>query len=347
MSSMMIYHLMIDRFAGADSRHKGRCFKGGNLKALISRLGYIKSLGMGGIMLTPFYHSRTYHGYHILDFDNVDPHFGTWDDVKELISVAYENGMTITADFVANHCHVNNHLVRDHPDWFLTNPDGGWKGFADIHSLPMFDTDNAEVRDFLTERMLKLCDLGFDNIRLDHATGPSYTFWQHVRKAVKSQYPKVKLIGEVWGTMDFVPRTKSYVANAKEFSPQEARQLEYVGVLDGVMDFAYHDIMCGAVHEPWRLREPTKLIKEIEAHFARYPNDFELWLFLDNHDLNRFLHECAGNKKLLGEAIEFTKQWNRPFLYYYGTEKGYKNKRDIFDGRAYADEDVRQIMKWK
>ncbi len=102
-----------------------------------------------------------------------------------------------------------------------------------------------------------------------------------------------------------------------------------------------------AAAEPWRLKDPTKLIKEIEAHFARYPEDFDLWLFLDNHDLNRFLYECAGNKKLLGEAIEFTKQWNRPFLYYYGTEKGYINKHDIFDGRPYADEDVRQIMKWK
>ena len=255
--------------------------------------------------------------------------------------------MTITADFVANHCHVNSHLIQDHPDWFLRNPDGKWKGFDEYPSLPMFNTDNDEVRDFLTKRILKLCDVGFDNIRLDHATGPSYAFWHHVRKAVKGQYPKVKLIGEVWGKLDFVPRTNSYTVHEEAFSPQEACQMEYVGVLDGVLDFAYHDMMCGAVHEPWRLRDPTKLIKEFEAHFARYPSDFDLWLFLDNHDLNRFLRECAGNKKLLGEAVEFTKRWNRPFLYYYGTEKGYKNKRDIFDGRSYADEDVRQIMKWK
>lgn len=348
MSSSMIYHLMIDRFAGADSRRKGRCFMGGNLQGIIHRLDYLfDTLGMDGIMLTPFYRSKAYHGYHILDYDAVDPHFGTWEDVELLVRLVHERGKTITADFVANHCHVMSHLIHDHPDWFLIEPDGHWKGFAGIRSLPMFDTDNVEVREFLTSKILRLCELGFDNIRLDHATGPTYDFWRHVIAVVKKQYPSVKLIGEVWGKLDFVPRTKDYEANSVAFSPQEARQMEYIGILDGVLDFEYHDLMCAAVREPWRLRDPCKLIQQVEEHFAHYPADFDLWLFLDNHDLNRFLHECAGNKKLLRETIKFTKQWNRPFLYYYGTEKGYKNKRDIFDGRSYADEDVRHILKWK
>ena len=57
-STEMIYHLMIDRFAGANSRRKGRCFKGGNLQSVIHRLDYIfGTLDMDGIMLTPFYQS--------------------------------------------------------------------------------------------------------------------------------------------------------------------------------------------------------------------------------------------------------------------------------------------------
>ena len=59
--------------------------------------------------------------------------------------------------------------------------------------------------------------LEFDNIRLDHATGPTYDFWRYVRKEVKKQYPSVKLIGEVWGSLGFVTRTKDYKANSVAF----------------------------------------------------------------------------------------------------------------------------------
>lgn len=344
--NLMIYHLMIDRFAGVSGRRKGRCFKGGNLHDIIPRLDYIQSLGMTGIILTPFYRTAAYHGYHVTRYDEVDPHFGTWDDVRSLVAECHSRGMTVTADFVANHCHRTSHLIRDHPDWFIHNTDGSFKCFAGLRDLPMFDTDNPEVCQFMTRHLLRLCELGFDHIRLDHATGPTYSFWQNIRQSLKSQYHGVKLIGEVWGSMDFVPRTVAYEANAARFTAQEARQLEYVGVLDGVLDFAYQEMMCAAVREPWRLKNTCELETAVKAHFARYPANFDLWLFLDNHDLNRFLRVCAGNKRLLHDAIAFTQQWDNTFLYYYGTEKGFTNKKDIFGGEKYADENVRQIMKF-
>ena len=60
--------------------------------------------------------------------------------------------------------------------------------------------------------------------------------------------------------------------------------------------------------------------------------------------MNRFLFECKWNKSALKYAVEFTKQWNHLWLMYYGTESGFTNEKDIFDGTSYADERVRQCL---
>ena len=112
MSAPFIYHIMIDRFAGCDPKRKERCFKGGNLKGIIGKLDYIQALGCTGILLTPFYKTNEYHGYHITDYEQVDEHFGTWDNVAGLVKAVHKRGMTITADFVANHCHISNPVVK-------------------------------------------------------------------------------------------------------------------------------------------------------------------------------------------------------------------------------------------
>jgi len=344
---MMLYHIIIDRFAVNDNNVGEVCFKGGNLKGILSALDYIQDLGADGIMLTPFYKTDAYHGYHITDYEQVDPHFGTWDDVRQLVDDVHRRGMTIVADFVANHCHEKNRLYADgkHRDWFKYNKDGSVKGFAGLGFLPMFDTGNPEVRDYLTERGLELCRLGFDAIRLDHATGPSYTFWNYFRARIKERFPEVLLIGEVWGNMDFKPhRRLRYWLNHLRYSAQEARQMEYAKVFDGVLDFSYQHLLCEAAHNDTSIVNNRRLYKKVKSHFNRYPRDFKLWLFLDNHDLNRFLFECGQNKDLFREGIEFSKQCNMPYIMFYGTERGFTNDKDIFDGTPYADERVRQCL---
>lgn len=343
-----IYHILIDRFFPSKKEDADGNFKGGCLRSVIDHLDYIRKLGMTGIMLTPFYRTAAYHGYHIVDFEQVDPHFGTKEEVRELVDEAHRRGMTVVADFVANHCHKKCRLFADgrHKNWFQFRHDGSYRCFAGIADLPMFDTTNKEVRAYLTQRALELCDMGFDVLRLDHATGPDYGFWKHFRKAIKKKYPHVRLIGEVWGELDFRPHNRlRYFLNRLRYDAQEARQLEYVGILDGVLDFRYQQRLCAAARKGKSITGSHSLCKEIETHFARYPTAFQLWLFLDNHDLNRFLFECDGDKALLREGIGFTAQWNRSWLMFYGTERAFTNHHSIFDGTPYADERVRMTLK--
>lgn len=346
----VIYHILIDRFAGCDPKRKRRCFKGGNLRGIIDRLGYIKDLGCNGILLTPFYKTNEYHGYHILAYDKVDEHFGTWEDVVELAQVAHSMGMTVTADFVANHCHINNPLVAQHPDWFKKKQDGSLKCFYNIDYLPEFNLDKAAARSYMIERMKQLCSLGFDAIRLDYAKGPSLNFWRKVREEIKKDYSNVLLIGEILGPPNgkHLPKSLALRVKSGEISRQEAWQLRYVGILDGVLDFEYQSLMCNAAKSAERITGNKTLETAVAKHFDRYAGhpEYQLWLLLDNHDFNRFLYECGGDVALLKEAIAFSRNQNRTYLLYYGTEKGMTHRGNRFGGEPYADEQVRECMKW-
>lgn len=348
MEPQLIYQLTIDRFFPSGEPDCDGNFKGGTIRDVIEHLDYIRKLGMTGIMINPFYRNAAYHGYHTVDFNEVDPHFGTWNDIAELVAKVHRRDMVIVADFVANHCHATNPLfaAHQHDGWFQTSADGNLKTYAQIDCLPMLNTDNAEVKKYLTHQALRLCEIGFDALRLDHVAGPSYKFWEYFSTNIRQRFPKVLLIGEVWGKMDFKPRNRlRYILNRLRFGAQEARQLEYVGILDGLLDFRYRELVISVIHKQKIGAKKGKLYEKVNRHFGRYPPDFHLWLFLDNHDLNRILFECGLDRKLVKQAIRFTEQWEKTFLVFYGTETNLTNTESIFDGTPYADERVRLILK--
>ncbi|OYP17977.1 sulfonate ABC transporter ATP-binding protein [Streptomyces sp. FBKL.4005] len=98
---------------GYDPTDKG-FYQGGDLKGLTKKLDYIKGLGTTALWLAPIFKNRPvqgtgsnasagYHGYWITDFTRVDPHFGTNDDLKALISKAHAKGMKVFFDVITNH----------------------------------------------------------------------------------------------------------------------------------------------------------------------------------------------------------------------------------------------------
>jgi glycosidase len=96
-----------DRWAesGADR------WQGGNIAGVTSKLDYLKSLGVTTIWLSPIFKQRahldTYHGYGIQDFLEVDPRFGTRQELVDLVSAAHERGIRIILDIIFNHSGSN------------------------------------------------------------------------------------------------------------------------------------------------------------------------------------------------------------------------------------------------
>src|SRR6185437_865000 len=84
----------------------------GDLPGIVSRLPYLRGLGVDAIWLTPFYPSPgADHGYDVADYVDVDPLFGTLADFDELVAAAHEAGIRVVVDIVPNH-------TSDRHPWF-------------------------------------------------------------------------------------------------------------------------------------------------------------------------------------------------------------------------------------
>jgi glycosidase len=82
-------------------------YQGGTLQGVKSKLEYLKGLGITVIWLSPIFKQRanlnTYHGYGVQDFLEVDPRFGTREDLVDLVKSAHENGIRVILDVIFNH----------------------------------------------------------------------------------------------------------------------------------------------------------------------------------------------------------------------------------------------------
>lgn len=92
----------------------------GDLRGIIGRLDYIKSLGVNVIWLSPINRSPMRdNGYDISDYYQVDPSFGTNKDLEELIREANQRGLKVLLDLVVNHVSVEHKWFQE----MLKNPD--------------------------------------------------------------------------------------------------------------------------------------------------------------------------------------------------------------------------------
>ncbi|HWY44595.1 MAG TPA: alpha-amylase family glycosyl hydrolase [Candidatus Sulfotelmatobacter sp.] len=132
----VLYLIMPDRFANSDptndepaefpgshDRSKPRAWHGGDLRGVRDHLSYLQDLGVTSLWLTPVVKNgatEDYHGYGAVDFYAVDPHLGSLDDYRDLVSAAHKQKMKIFLDSVPNHVGPRHPWVAKPPlpDWF-------------------------------------------------------------------------------------------------------------------------------------------------------------------------------------------------------------------------------------
>lgn len=85
----------------------GRDWCGGTLAGIQGRLPYLTKLGVTALWIAPVFKNRseldTYHGYSIQDFLEIDPRFGTRQELRDLVDAAHDLGMRVLFDIVYNH----------------------------------------------------------------------------------------------------------------------------------------------------------------------------------------------------------------------------------------------------
>lgn len=98
----------------------------GDIPGIISKLDYLKDLGVDILWLSPCYRSpMADQGYDISDYYDIDPKFGTMEDMDRLIAEAKKREMYILMDLVVNHC-------SDEHEWFrkaCEDPQGKYGNF--------------------------------------------------------------------------------------------------------------------------------------------------------------------------------------------------------------------------
>jgi glycosidase len=130
--------------AAAQWRNAGASWCGGTLEGLAGKIGYLERLGVTAIWLSPVlkqiaFHN-TYHGYGIQNFLDVDPHFGTREDLRAMVRTAHDHGIHVVLDIILNH---SGHVFAYDPDRYWTT-DGAGNRFLD----PRWDDAPYRVRGF-------------------------------------------------------------------------------------------------------------------------------------------------------------------------------------------------------
>ena len=195
--SRSIYQILTDRFARTSDT--GKCnlsqYCGGNYQGIIKHLDYIKGMGFDAIWISPIVENLegSYHGYHLTNLYALNPHFGSEDDFKELISACHKKDIWVMVDVVANHvAPVGNDFSKINPfnsaEHYHDNCDiKDWDNQYQVENCRLSGLpDLKQENDWVTEKLLDwINDLvskyDIDGIRIDTIMEIPKWFWDKFR----------------------------------------------------------------------------------------------------------------------------------------------------------------------
>lgn len=175
----------------------------GDLRGIISRLDYLKSLGVGAVWLCPVYDSPNADmGYDIRDYEKIMTEFGTMEDFDELLHELHSRDIKLVMDLVVNHSsdehrwfaesrssrdnpYRDYYIWRDGKDgrepnnwasfftpsaWSYDEGTGQWYLHLFSEKQPDLNWENPSVREEVYAMMNRWFDRGVDGFRMDVIT---------------------------------------------------------------------------------------------------------------------------------------------------------------------------------
>lgn len=354
----VFYQIFVGSFS--DSNGDGT----GDLRGIINRFDYLNdgkpdsglSLGVEGIWLSPIFTSPTYHKYDATNYYEIDPKFGTMDDLRELIELCHARGVKLILDLVINHtatshawykAFVQAHKSGDKSDkyydyysWAMTPASRGtWRnisGTADYYEcnfsgeMPELNFDNEAVRQEMVNLAKFYLDMGVDGFRFDAAKyiyfgseTKNVDFWNWYMAQLRAIKPDIYTVAEVWDadtiTIPYFSSTNCFNFSMAQVGGKIAQtaQTGDVNVL-------------------------TAYVADYIAQIKAQNPDALPVTFIANHDTDRaagFLTYASGQAKV---AANLSILMPGSSFIYYGEEIGLKGSR----GGANTDANRRLAMFW-
>jgi glycosidase len=332
---------------GLHDRSKTRYYHGGDLAGLRAKLPYLKQLGITAIWLNPLYDNNNglnrkevydgqpmadYHGYGATDMYAVEEHFGDIALFKTVTDEAHAMGIKIILDMVANHTGPYHPWASDSPTptWYHgtteTHPNNTWQTWTlhdpysppamrretldgwFINILPDFNQDDPEVARYIIQNTLWWVGMsGMDGIRQDTWPYVPRAFWRDWMNAIRKEYPKLKVVGEV---LDGDPSFVSFFQGGRT----QADGID--DKVDALFDFPMHFTLRNVFARGNSIRDVPQML----ARDHLYPNPDALVTLLGLHDVNRFMNEPGATSAGLKLAYTFLLTARGTPLIYYGDE---------------------------
>ena len=357
-NARVFYQIFVGSFS--DSNGDGI----GDLRGIINRFDYLNdgdpdsglSLGIEGIWLSPILVSPSYHKYDVTDYYQVDPKFGTEEDLKELITLCHERGVKLIMDFVINHTATSHvwfkEFLTSHNKGDLGNPYYDYYSWSEtpeagrsFHkagvsghyyegnfsgSMPELNYDNEVVRQEMVQAAKYYLDMGMDGFRFDAAKyiyygddARSADFWVWYMNELRTIKPDLYAVAEVWSGDG---ATFPYFTSVNCFNFSMAQSEGHI---------------CSTARGG-NVNVFTKYIDQyLDSIHEKNPNAM-LCSFIANHDTDRaagFLQVSFGQAQVAANLNILTP--GSPFIYY-GEEIGMLGSR----GGANTDANRRLGMLW-
>ncbi|MDB2702303.1 glycoside hydrolase family 13 protein [Flavobacteriaceae bacterium] len=359
-SSDVMYLITPDRFANGDPSNDeiagmkeghNRSFDGGrhggDIKGILENIDYIKELGFTAIWLNPILendmYTYSYHGYAATDFYKVDARYGTNEEYKQLCKVAQSKGMKIIMDMILNHSGSEHWFVNDPPTakWINNNntfkptshkrtthqdpyaSEYDKKAFVDgwfVKTMPDLNQREELMATYLIQNTLWWIEYaGINGIRMDTYPYPDKNFMSDWTAAVMDQYPNFNIVGEEWSLN---PAVVSFWQRGKVNSNG------YVSSLPSLMDFPIQDTFNRSLLAPENWNSGWINVYEMLGNDHLYPDPFNLVIFPDNHDMDRFFTQINYDFDLFKMGMVYFSTLRGIPQFYYGTEILMKNEKE-------------------
>ncbi|MGF1824514.1 alpha-glucosidase [Vibrio splendidus] len=334
----------------------------GDLNGIISKLDYLKELGINVIWLSPVYQSpMDDNGYDISDYQAIAEEFGTMEEMKRLMDEAKERDIKIVMDLVVNHTSdehrwfeqarsSKDNPYRDYYIWRDAKPDGSapddqgsifggsawqWDELTQQYYFHLFSKrqpdlnwENPKVQEEVHTMMNWWIDLGIGGFRLDVID----LIGKEIDKGITGNGPRLhKLLQQMnqatFGNKDLLTVGETWGATpeiAKLYSGQDRNELSMVFQFE-------HITLTWENGDKWNpipldLREFKNVLTKWQLELADGG-----WnsLFWNNHDLPRLVSKYGDDKhfrvesaKMLATCLHFLK--GTPYIYQ-GEEIGMTN----------------------
>ncbi len=334
--SLTVYQVMVGSFLhdeeGADGYDslwgpEGER-KDGNLRGVIKALDHIVRIGATALWLTPIFDSTgavggeklQATGYFAKDYFKIDPHFGTEEDLRELINKAHERGLYVFLDGVFGHHggvdrpSPSGHKIDSTPTLSERGEDGGEGNVKYPESLDYFKEvatywiDKFEIDGWRFDQAYQLCQDG-------------HNYWCDISGAVRELCEKRKKEGKKWGILGYM--VGEDWSDAEGISSRIFRD----GGLKSAFDFDGKQLISGAMDgqgyggldNGW---DDIMKVYSSPSERGYFPDDVLPNLFLSNHDGVRVADNFYddGNEINLMTRFAILAGYPGPVTLYYGDE---------------------------